>query len=124
MKKVNIEAFGEGQQVWFNIGRLKKVEEKLKKPIGEVLQDADQLNLTNMLVLLQAGMSQNGDKSEQYYSNKIDEALEKGFSIVDIQLALVKAVAGSGLLGQGFYYQMFPEELTEEKIKEINAEKN
>lgn len=124
MKKVDILAFGEGQQVWFNIARLKKVEEKLKKPIGDILQNTDKLSLTNLIVLLQAGMSQNGDRGEQYYTSKIDEALENGFSIIDIQLAVVKAIAGSGLLGEGFYYQMFPEELTEEKVKEINAEKN
>lgn len=123
MKKIDVPAFGEGQQIWFGIGRLKRVEEKLKKPIGEILQGADQLSLTNLLALLQAGMSQNGEKSEQYYANKIDEALENGYSIMDIQLAVVKAVAGSGLLGRGFYYQMFPEELTEEKMREINAEK-
>ena len=60
MKKINIKAFGEGQQIWFNIGRLRRVEDMLKCPIGEVLQDADKLSLKNLLVLLSVGMSQNG----------------------------------------------------------------
>ena len=61
MKKIDIKAFGEGQQIWFNIGRLRRVEEMLKCPIGEVLQEADKLSLKNLLVLLSVGMSQNGN---------------------------------------------------------------
>ena len=61
MKKIDIKAFGEGQQIWFNIGRLRRVEDMLKCPIGEVLQDADKLSLKNLLVLLSVGMSQNGN---------------------------------------------------------------
>lgn len=57
MKKIDIKAFGEGQQIWFNIGRLRRVEDMLKCPIGEVLQDADKLSLKNLLVLLSVGMS-------------------------------------------------------------------
>ncbi len=95
MKKIDIKAFGEGQQIWFNIGRLRRVEDMLKCPIGEVLQDADKLSLKNLLVLLSVGMSQNGNKTEQYYAEKIDEAMENGYSIADIQLPVVKAVAAS-----------------------------
>ena len=98
MKKIDIKAFGEGQQIWFNIGRLRRVEDMLKCPIGEVLQDADKLSLKNLLVLLSVGMSQNGNKTEQYYAEKIDEAMENGYSIADIQLPVVKAVAASGIL--------------------------
>ena len=65
MKKIDIKAFGEGQQIWFNIGRLRRVEELLKCPISEVLQEADKLSLKNLLALLSVGMSQNGNKSEQ-----------------------------------------------------------
>ncbi len=124
MKKIDIPAFGEGQQIWFNIGRLRRVEEMLKCPIGSVLQDADKLSLKNLLVLLGVGMSQNGNKSEQYYAEKIDKALEDGYSIVDIQLPVIQAVAASGLLGKGAYYQLFPDELTEEAKEAIAKEKN
>lgn len=124
MKKIDIPAFGEGQQIWFNIGRLCRVEAELKCPIGDVLQQTDKLSLKNLIVLLRIGMSQNGNKSEQYYSDKIDEALENGYSIVDIQLPVVKAVAASGLLGAGTYYQLFPDEMTEEAKEAIEKEKN
>lgn len=115
MKKIDIKAFGEGQQIWFNIGRLRRVEDMLKCPIGEVLQDADKLSV---------GMSQNGNKTEQYYAEKIDEAMENGYSIADIQLPVVKAVAASGILGVGAYYQLFPDELTDEQKADIEYEKN
>lgn len=110
MKKIDIEFFGIGQQIWFNIGRLKRIEEILKKPIGAVLQESDQLSLSNLIVFLQVGMSQLGNKPAQYFEQKIDEALDNGASIVDIQQCVLKAVAGSGLLGKEYYYQMFPEE--------------
>lgn len=126
MKKIDIKAFGEGQQIWFNIGRLRRVEDMLKCPIGEVLQDADKLSLKNLLVLLSVGMSQNGNKTEQYYAEKIDEAMENGYSIADIQLPVVKAVSASGILGVGAYYQLFPDpdELTDEQKADIEYEKN
>ena len=124
MKKIDIKAFGEGQQIWFNIGRLRRVEEMLKCPIGEVLQEADKLSLKNLLVLLSVGMSQNGNKTEQYYAEKIDEAMGNGYSIADIQLPVVKAVAASGILGVSAYYQLFPDELTDEQKADIEYEKN
>ena len=123
MKKIDIKAFGEGQQIWFNIGRLRRVEDMLKCPIGEVLQDADKLSLKNLLVLLSVGMSQNGNKTEQYYAEKIDEAMENGYSIADIQLPVVKAVAASGILGVEAYYQLFPDELADEQKADIEYEK-
>ena len=126
MKKIDIKAFGEGQQIWFNIGRLRRVEDMLKCPIGEVLQGQMCIrdSLKNLLVLLSVGMSQNGNKTEQYYAEKIDEAMENGYSIADIQLPVVKAVAASGILGVGAYYQLFPDELTDEQKADIEYEKN
>lgn len=124
MKKVDVPAFGEGQQIWFNIGRLKRVEEMLHQPIGEILQNTTTLSLKNLLVFLVVGMSQHGSRNEQYYIEKIDHALENGYTIEDIQLPVLKAVAGSGLLGKAFYYQLFPEELTDEARNDIEAEKN
>ena len=124
MKKIDIPVFGEGQQIWFNIGRLRRVEELLKCPIGSILQDTDKLSLKNLLVLLSVGMSQNGNKSEQYWAEKIDKALEDGYSIIDIQLPVIKAIAASGLLGAGTYYQLFPDEMTEEAKEAVEKEKN
>lgn len=124
MKKIDIPALGAEKQIWFNIGRLRRVEDILKAPIGDVLKDANTISLKNLLVFLGVGMAQYGNKPEQYYSEKIDEALESGFSIADIQLPVFQAVVGSGLMGKAAYYQLFPEELTEEAAKAVDSEKN
>lgn len=124
MKKIDIPALGQEKQIWFNIGRLRRVEDILKAPIGDVLKDANTISLKNLLVFLGVGMAQYGNKSEQYYSEKIDEALENGFSIADIQLPVFQAVVGSGLMGKAAYYQLFPEELTQEAAEAVASEKN
>lgn len=124
MKKIDIEAFGIGQQIWFNIGRLEKLEKLLGKPTGVILEECQNLSITNIVALLQVGMSQNGNKSPQYYMDKIDEAMDNGFTLEAIQMCIVKALAGSGVLSEEFYYLHFPEELTEEKAQELAARKN
>lgn len=124
MKKIDIAAFGLGQQIWFNIGRLYRLEAILKKPLGTILQECQDLSISNTIALLQAGMAQNGNKGEQYYMQKIDEALENGYTLNDIQLCIIKALAGSGVMGEEFYYSQFPEELTDEKKQELEARKN
>ena len=124
MKKIDIPALGEGKQIWFNIGRLRRVEEMLKAPIGDVLKDANTISLKNLMVFLIVGMSQYGTKSEQYYYEKVDAALEAGYSIADIQLPVFQAIVGSGLMGIAAYNQLFPDEVTEEKQEAAEAEKN
>lgn len=124
MKKIDIPALGAEKQIWFNIGRLRRVEDILKAPIGEVLKDANTISLKNLLVLLGVGMAQYGNKPEQYYAEKIDEAMENGFSIADIQMPVFQAVVGTGLMGKAAYYQLFPEELTEEAAAAVANEKN
>lgn len=123
MKKIDIIPFGEGQQIWFNVGRLKRVEDILGKPIGSIMTESDKLSIKNMIAFLQAGMAQNGNRSEAYYTSKIDEALDNGYTLADIQAAILKAIVGSGILGESYYYQLFPNELTEEKAKQLEIEK-
>ena len=123
MKKIDIEAFGVGQQIWFNISRLQRLETILGKPLGTILQECQNLSISNTIAMLQAGMAQNGNKGEQYYMQKIDEAMENGYTLNDIQLYIIKAIAGSGVMGEEFYYLHFPDELTEEKKQELAARK-
>ncbi len=117
MKKIDMVPFGTGQQIWFNIGRLQKVEELLGAPIGDIMQHIDKLNIKYMVVFLRVGMMQNGLKSEQYWQEKIDDAFENGFTLQDIQTPIYKAIVGSGLLGDGAYEALFPEEATGETSK-------
>lgn len=117
MKRIEIPSMGEGQQIWFNIGRLKRVESILKKPIHEVANEMVGLNITNLVVLLQVGMSQNGFKSEQYYEEKLQEALDEGVPIEEVYQAVLKALVGCGVLGKAAYYNIFPDESDEEAEK-------
>lgn len=124
MKKIDMEPFGEGQQIWFNIGRLRRVEEILKQPIGEILKNLSSLSLKSLIVLLMVGMRQHGTYNEQYYEDKIDKAMDAGYALGDVQYCVLKAIASSGIMGKAAYYQYFPEELTPSEDKEIEAEKN
>lgn len=123
MKKIDMEPFGEDQQIWFNIGRLRRVEEILKQPIGEILKNLSNLSLKSLIVLLMVGMRQHGTYNEQYYEDKIDKAMDAGYALGDIQYCVLKAIASSGIMGKVTYYQYFPEELTPSEDKEIEAEK-
>lgn len=121
MKKIDVPWLGLGQQIWFNIGRIKRVEGLLKKPISEVASEMTGLNITNLIVLLQVGNIHNGMKSEQYYEDIIQEALDSGVSIREIYSDALKAVIGSGVLGDEMYYQIFPEEMIEETQKNLQG---
>ena len=125
MKKFEINALGEGKQIWFTIGRLKKVENLLKKPIGQIMLECDSLSIENLVGLLQIGLEHYGLKPAVYYEDAIDKALENGYDLIDIQMPVSKAVAASGILGKARYYALFPEEMTEkEKINIEVEEKN
>lgn len=116
-KKIDFPAMGEEKQIWFNIGRLQKVEELLGVPIGEIMQTLDKLNIKYMVVFLRVGMMQEGFKSEQYWQEKMDEAFDNGFTLNDIQTPIMQAIVASGLLGEAAYNALFPNEAMPEKSK-------
>lgn len=116
-KKIDIPAIGENKQIYFNIGKLQKVEEFLGVPIGDVMQKIDKLNIKYLVVFLRVGMMHDGLKSEAYWQERIDEAFEKGFTLADIQTPILKAIVASGLLGDTAYETLFPNEATEQKQK-------
>lgn len=117
MKKIDVPWLGIGQQIWFNIGRIKRVEGLLHKPISEVAKEMTGLNVTNLIVLLQVGNSHNGMKSEQYYEDVIQQAMDNGTPLAEIYQNVLKALIASGVLGDAMYYQIFPEEMTGEAEK-------
>ena len=39
MKRIPCEYFGEGEKIYFNIGRILQIEAVLKKPIGRILAE-------------------------------------------------------------------------------------
>jgi len=52
----------------------------------------------------------------------LQQIMDDGVDIFDIQTPVAKALAASGALGKKVYYQIFPEEQTEEKAAEIKKE--
>ncbi|WP_302490410.1 hypothetical protein [uncultured Dialister sp.] len=124
MKKIDFELFGPGQYLYFDIGRLIQVENITKKGAGEIIKNQD-LNLGTMTVLFSVGLRHHGLKPPQWYADKMQELLDQGHEVTEFMEPLVKALAGSGILGKAAYYTVFPEEATEEVKKEIkNKRKN
>lgn len=122
MKKVNYEFFGEGQDIYFNIGRLAAVENLSKVSIGKMIAE-EHLNLNHLAAFLAVGLSHHQKKTPQWYLDKVQELLDEGVSIEDINLPVVKALAASGIMGKQIYYAFFPEEMTDEAKKKLEEVK-
>ena len=122
MKKIDIPAMGTGAQIWFTIGRLRRLEQVLHMPIKDIAEGMQGLNITYIIAIMQTGMLHNGLKSEQYYEENLQQALENGYKMADIYEACIKALVGSGVLGEETYYRLFPEELTSEAEKNLEGE--
>lgn len=121
MKKVAYEFFGEGQNIYFTIGRLAMVENITKTSAGEIVAE-EKLNINHLAALLSVGLSHHQEKTPVWYMDKIQELLDEGKTIEEIQYPVIKALAGCGILGRAFYYHFFPEELTEEEKAKLAKE--
>ena len=114
MKRIPCEYFGEGEKIYFNIGRILQLEAVLKKPIGRIL--AEGLGMTEVLVAFEIGLAHYKRRSSVFYQEKIQEMMN---NMITVQKALI----ASGVMGKKIYYQEFPEEATEEDNANIEAEK-
>lgn len=125
MKKIPFEMFGNGQYMYMDIGRFIMLESLTGKPIGEILKN-NEVDLGFTVKFLTVALRHHGNKQPQFYIDKIQEACETSDNdvLTDIQMAIVRAVAGSGVLGKAYYYAVFPEEMTEEARKDVESEKN
>ena len=126
MKKVKCKHFGQEQEIYFNNARLAEVEKLTGHSIGYDIKDQD-LDINSLAAWLMVGLRHDGGtrKNQQYYLDELQRAIENGVDINDIQQTVIKAIAGSGILGKQAYYQMFPEEKTAKVKKELEiAEKN
>lgn len=122
MKKISCELFGAGQEIYFDIGRFAAIEILTKKSIGDII-GGEKLNVSNMAILLSVGLRHYGQKGPQWYLDKMQELLDAGHEIEEIQLPLLKAIAGSGILGRSVYLTMFPDEKTAADEKLMAAER-
>lgn len=109
MKKIDFEVFGPGQYLYFDIGRLIQVENITGKSAGDIIRNQE-LNLGILTALLSIGLRQHGIKNPQWYANKMQELIDQGHEMEEFVQPVVKAIAGSGILGKEVYYAIFPEE--------------
>lgn len=122
---VRCDYFEPGQEIKLTINSYSRIQEKLKKPIGELLSLTRPMDVSLICELLAEGLKSYGYHDANWYGNRIQELLDTGKmeSIADIQMLVAKAVIASRFYGKELYFMTFPEEMTEEdkewmKIKE------
>lgn len=121
MKRIKCNLFGEGQYIYFNIGRLAELEKALKKPIIQVLQDGA-LGINEILECYAVGMQQERRQNTAWYAQKIQELVEQGVTFETLTTPILKALIGSGILGKKAYFMAFPDEMTAKDKEELEDE--
>lgn len=123
MKKIEFPLFGENEYMYLNIGRLIDIERMTGKSAGEIIRSQN-LDLGLLTIILSVALRHHKMRNPQWYAEKMQELVDEGVDIeTDIQIPVVKCIAGSGILGKAVYYKLFPEELTEKSKKEIEKER-
>lgn len=122
MKRIACELFGPGQEIYFDIGRFAMLENITKKDTGAVI-NGTALNINDIAALLSVGLRHYGQKTPQWYMEKMQELLDAGHSFDEIRLPLMKAIIGSGIMGREAYFAAFPEEKTAADEQALEAER-
>ena len=115
VKKIPFDLIKEGQYLKLDIGKMMTVEQMLKMPTLQVLQELRALSVH------EEDGSFRG-RSQKFYADKIQELLYKGHSIEEISLPITKAVVATGIAGTAAYLATFPEEATEKLENEAEKE--
>ena len=117
VKKIPFELIKEGQYLKLDIGKMMTVEQMLKMPTLQVLQELRALSITVMTALLSVSVHEEDGsfrgRSQKFYADKIQELLYKGHSIEEISLPITNTAA---------YLATFPEEATEKLENEAEKE--
>nr|DAZ33648.1 MAG TPA: tail assembly chaperone protein [Caudoviricetes sp.] len=123
MKKVEFPLFGENEYMFLNIGRLIDIERMTGKPAGEIIKNQS-LDLGMLTIILSVALRHHKMRTPQWYANKLQDLVDEGIDLeTDIQIPVVKCIAGSGILGKAIYYKLFPEEMTENSKEELETER-
>lgn len=123
MKKIEFALFGENEYMYLNIGRLIDIERMTGKSAGEIIKGQN-LDLGLLTVILSVALRHHKMRTPQWYAEKMQELVDEGIDLeTEIQMPVVKCIAGSGILGKAVYYKLFPEELTEKAEKELRKER-
>lgn len=123
MRKIEFPLFGEDEYMFLNIGRLIDIERMTGKPAGDIIKNQS-LDLGMLTIILSVALRHHKMRTPQWYAGKLQELVDEGIDLeTDIQIPVVKCIAGSGILGKAVYYKLFPEEKTEETSEELEKER-
>ena len=123
MRKIEFSLFGENEYMFLIIGRLIVIERMTGKPAGDIIKNQS-LDLGMLTIILSVALRHHKMRTPQWYANKLQELVDEGIDLeTDIQIPVVKCIAGSGILGKAVYYKLFPEELTENVSEELEKER-
>ena len=122
MRKIEFPLFGENEYMFLNIGRLIDIERMTGKPAGDIIKNQS-LDLGMLTIILSVALRHHKMRTPQWYANKLQELVDEGIDLeTDIQIPVVKCIAGSGILGKAVNYKLFPEEITESVSEELEKE--
>lgn len=122
MKKIPFNYIEEGQELYFNVERLMQVESALKMPVGKIVKEQD-LGVSIMVTLLSVGLRHHGIHEPKWYAAKLQSLINDGVDLQNIQIDIVKALAGSGILGRETYLMFWPEEAAEAELRAMEEER-
>ena len=123
MRKIEFPLFGENEYMFLNIGRLIDIERMTGKPAGDIIKNQS-LDLGMLTIILSVALRHHKMRTPQWYANKLQELVDDGIDVeTDMQIPVVKCIAGSGILGKAVYYKLFPEEMTESVSEELEKER-
>ena len=123
MKKVDFPLSGENEYMFLNIGRLIDIERMTGKPAGDIIKNQS-LDLGMLTIIFSVSLRHHKMRTPQWYANKLQDLVDEGVDLeTDIQIPVVKCIAGSGILGKAIYYKLFPEETTENSKEELETER-
>ena len=123
MRKIEFPLFGENEYMFLNIGRLIAIVRMPGKPAGDIIKNK-RLDLGMLTIILSVALRHHKMRTPQWYANKLQELVDEGIDLeTDIQIPVVKCIAGSGILGKAVYYKLFPEEMTESVSEELDKER-
>lgn len=121
MKQVKCDLFGKGEYIFFNIGRLSRLESELGKPIVTLLNG--NIGITETIAAYKIGLAHMDKKrTTVWYEEKMQALLEEGVTLDAIMMPVLKAIIGSGIAGKAAYFEAFPEEMTAKDKKDLEVE--
>lgn len=120
MKKIKCNLFGAGEYLWFNIGRLSRLEDELGQPILAMLNG--HIGIKEIVSAYLVGLSHvDKRRTKLWYEDRMQALLEEGKTLDEIMMPALRGIIGSGIAGKAAYFEAFPDEMTDRDKDEIEA---